>query len=71
MGVRQRSGQRGGARPGAGRPRVLVDPKRLAIDVEREDLDALEVLARRQGASVAGLVRKAVRQFVNRNERRR
>lgn len=59
----------GGRRPGAGRPRVVREPQRLAVDFERPDLDALKALAERRGTSVADLVRRAVSQYLRRAER--
>ncbi len=70
-GVAKRVPQRGGARPGAGRKRVVHDPVRLAVDFERSDIERLDkVAARRGGASLASLVREAVRDFVRRKSRR-
>ena len=56
----------GGARPGAGRKRIVQDPDRIAVDFEKPDLDALRVLAERRGTSVADLVRRAVAQYLRR-----
>jgi hypothetical protein len=60
---------RGGFRPGAGRPRVVQDPERIAIDLERPELEALRDLAAERETSVADLVRRAVSQFLRRAER--
>ena len=59
----------GGARPGAGRKRIVLDPVRLSIDHERPDVEALEAIAEAQEVSVAHLVRKAVQAFVKRHRR--
>ncbi len=66
---RKKSG-RGGARPGAGRKRIVQDPVRLAIDHERADVEALEQIAERRGVSVASLIRKAVQSYVQRHRRK-
>jgi len=66
---RKKSG-RGGARPGAGRKRIVQDPVRLAIDHERADVEALEEIAEHRGVSVASLIRKAVQVYVKRHGRK-
>ena len=45
MAVAKRPGH-GGARPGAGRKRSLQDPRQIAIDLERLDLEALTEIAK-------------------------
>ncbi len=57
---------RGGARPGAGRKRVVQEPEQIAVDLEKPDLDALRTLGKRRGASVADLIRRAVSQYLRR-----
>jgi hypothetical protein len=57
---------RGGARPGAGRPRTVQEPARIAVDFEKPDLEALRALAERRGTSIAELVRRAVSQYLRR-----
>ncbi len=57
---------RGGARPGAGRKRIVQDPERIAVDLEKPDLDVLRDLAKDRGTSVADLIRKAVAQYLRR-----
>lgn len=64
-----RGSGRGGARPGAGRKRVVKDPERIAVDLERPDLDALRALAEERSTSVANLVRRAVAQYLKRSRR--
>ena len=56
----------GGSRPGAGRKRIVVDPERIAVDLEKPDLDALRVLAEKRGSSVASLIRRAVVAYLKR-----
>ena len=58
---------RGGARPGAGRKRIVHQPERIAVDLEKPDLDALRDLAEERGTSVADLIRRAVGQFLRRS----
>lgn len=45
---------RGGKRPGAGRPRVLIDPVQVGVRIERSDFDRL---AREPGGAVAAIRR--------------
>jgi hypothetical protein len=49
-----------------GRPRVVKDPERIAVDLEKPDLDALRTLGKRRGTSVADLIRRAVSQYLRR-----
>lgn len=60
---------RGGARPGAGRKRIVKQPERVAVDLERPDLDALRELAEERGTSVAKLIRLAVSRLLKRSEK--
>ena len=62
---RRRTG-RGGARPGAGRKRLVQDPERIAVDLEKPDLNALRALGKRRGVSVANLIRRSVSQYLHR-----
>ena len=68
-GMRRRKG-RGGARPGAGRKRIVQKPARIAVDFEEEQMEALRGLAKRRGMSIAALVRTAVAQYIRRSGRR-
>ena len=68
MAVRKPVG-RGGARPGAGRKRIVQNPERIAVDLEKADLDALRELAEVRETSVAYLIRKSVTQFLRRARR--
>ena len=63
----RRRGGWGGRRRGAGRKPIVQDPVRLGIDHEREDVEALKALAKRRGLSVAEIVRRAVRAYLQRH----
>ncbi len=63
---RERKSSWGGARPGAGRPRIVEEPERIAVDFEKPDLEALRELAERRETSVADLIRRAVAQYLRR-----
>ena len=65
----QKGTGRGGFRPGAGRPRVVQEPERIAVDLEQPQLDALRDLASGRGTSVADLIRRAVSQYLKRARR--
>jgi hypothetical protein len=65
----KRAAGHGGRRAGAGRKRLVSHPERIAIDLERPDLDALRALALARESSVAQLVRIAVAQFLKRARR--
>ncbi len=66
MAARAKGIGRGGARPGAGRKRIVLDPERIAVDLEKPDLDALRSLAVDRETSVADLIRRAVNQLLRR-----
>ncbi len=70
VGRRKIKGTWGGWRPGAGRKPTLTDPVSITCDVERVDVDYLEKIAEKRGASVASLVRNAVAAYVLRQKRR-
>lgn len=59
----------GGARKGAGRKRIVRDPERIAVDLERSDLNAMRVLAEKRGTSVASLIRRAVSAYLGRSKK--
>jgi len=44
----------------------VQDPERIAVDLEKPDLDALRSLARDRDTSVADLIRRAVKQLLRR-----
>jgi hypothetical protein len=69
MAVSRKGMGRGGARPGAGRKRIVQDPERIAVDLEKPDLDALRELATNRDTSVADLIRRAVSQYLKRARR--
>ena len=69
MTASRKKASHGGRRPGAGRPRVLEDKVRIAVDIERADVEALEEIADDQERSVASLVRQAVSAFLRRRRR--
>ena len=57
--------------PQVGRPRIVQQPRQLAIDFEQKDFDELERLADREERSIAFLVRKAVSEYLERARRRK
>ncbi len=67
---RKVKGTWGGWRPGAGRKPTIKDPVSFTGDLERADVDYLEKIAEKRGASVASLVRNAVAAYVQRQKRR-
>ena len=62
--ARRKSSNLGGARPGAGRPAELKDPKRVTFNLESKDHEALLRRAEREGRPVGELIREAVRRFL-------
>lgn len=66
MATQASKGTRGGARKGAGRKRIVEDPRRLTLDFDGVDFARLEKLAEQRGESVASLIRLAVRQYLRR-----
>jgi hypothetical protein len=69
MAARHQRKGRGGAREGAGRKRIVQDPERIAVDLERSDLDAMRTLAEKRSTSVAALIRRAVSAYLGRSKR--
>lgn len=67
-GRRAKSGL-GGARPGAGRKRIVQDPVRLTFDLEARDFTALKAFADREAISIAEALRRAVRGHLRRLRR--
>jgi len=62
--VAAKKGGRGGARPGSGRPRILEDPVSYRLDLERDDYDALRLMAQETGTSAQGIVRQAITAYL-------
>ncbi len=56
---------RGGARPGAGRPRVYDDGVRRSVTMSRRHWDGLALLARMVGSTPSGVLSALVEQAVN------
>ena len=67
---RKTKGTWGGWRPGAGRKSTIKDPVSFTGDLERADVDFLEVIANKRNVSVASLVRNAVAAYVKRQKTR-
>ncbi len=68
--ARKTKGTLGGWRPGAGRKPRLKDPVGFSLELEKADVDSLQEIARKKGASVASLVRAAVGAYLKRRRRR-
>ena len=60
---------RGGARPGAGRPRIYEDGVRRSVTMTRWHWDAVELMARLAGTTPSSLLSFLVEDFVNEVER--
>ena len=58
--------KRGGRRPGSGRKMVTKDPVRLAINVEREDLEVLKAKAKDRDISMAEFIRRGLHRLAKR-----
>lgn len=56
---------RGGARPGAGRPRVYNDGIRRSVTMTRRHWEGLALLARMVGSTPSGVLSALVEQAVN------
>ena len=56
---------RGGARPGAGRPRVYNDGIRRSVTMSRRHWEGLALLARMVGSTPSGVLSALVEQAVN------
>ena len=55
---------RGGARPGAGRPRIYEDGVRRSVTMTRRHWDALALLARMVGSTPSGVLCALVEQAI-------
>ena len=56
---------RGGARPGAGRPRIYEDGVRSSVTMSRRHWQGLKLLARLVGSTPSGVLCALVEQAVN------
>ena len=56
---------RGGARPGAGRPRIYEDGVRRSVTMTRRHWDAVEFMARLAGSTPSGVLCALIEEFVN------
>ncbi len=64
---RRTTGQRGGARTGAGRKPTITDAVPLNLMVARADLARLRAIARRRGVTVSEVVRRTLRRSLARS----
>jgi hypothetical protein len=62
--VRARKNARGGARPGAGRPRRLHERVSVTLHMEGAQRSKLAKVAATLGVSVSDLIREAVDEFL-------
>ncbi len=69
MGTQKRKARHGGKRAGAGRPRLLRNPVRVALDLERSEVKTLTKIAEKQDRSLASVIREAVGAFLKRRRR--
>ena len=66
---KRKRGTQGGRLPGAGRPRLFDEKVRVAIDMEREDYQALRGISEDKGRSIPDLVRSAIKTLLKRHRR--
>jgi len=71
MAVRRKKWTRGGWRPGSGRKPMFRDPVRITLDLERDELAALDALARERGVPRAIFLRRMIQRLVAAAARRR
>ena len=69
MAAKKKSGGRGGARPGSGRPTLLQDRVRFMVHMERSDLEALQQLADEDEVSVGQVIRDILSRSLRRRRR--
>ncbi len=62
--ARKRSGAWGGARKGAGRPREFRDKAQKIVLLEREEAEALEDLARKEGLTLSKYLRRILQRHL-------
>ena len=68
--ARKTKGTWGGRRQGADRKPVLKDPVRITLDLEREQLEALEEMAEEAELSVSAMVRRILADRIRRRRSR-
>ena len=66
MARRKTKGTLGGWRPGAGRKGFLRNRRRLTLDFDGDDFEALEEIAHERDKSIAEVIRTAVRAYLKR-----
>lgn len=70
MAVKKRkTATHGGARPGAGRPSLVKNPRSMRVNVEREDYEALQQIAEESDTTITELIRRAIRSFLRQRRR--
>ncbi len=69
MAAKRRKSRLGGARPGAGRKRVLKDAKVLTVTLEGPDYEAIVREADKREVSLGTVVREAVKAYMARRRR--
>ena len=67
--TRRKPSGRGGWRPGAGRKRELDNPVRATTVLEGSDFELLASIAAARGATVAAVIRDAVKALLKRHKR--
>ena len=60
----------GGRREGAGRRRLVADPVDVLVRLDRPDAEASKALAEARGISVPELIRRILRSYLRRINRR-
>ncbi len=60
----------GGRREGAGRPPRLDEPVTRWVKLERSDVESAEEIAKTRGISFAEIIRRALRGYLKRQQRR-
>jgi hypothetical protein len=69
MASRRKTGSWGGRREGAGRKPEVENPRRLTVDFEAPDFEAIAAIAKKAGRSLASVVREAVSAYLRRRAR--
>ena len=60
--------QRGGPRPGSGRPRIMADPRRVCIVLERDQYARIVAAAAALSLSTQEAIRQAVARWLGDGE---